>query len=63
MTYTIVIIIILHYKTMCKMLALHVISILMFISVDNYYYKVGHVNVYNLCIMCIINTHNDDIVN
>ena len=35
---------------MCKMLALHVISIRMFISVDHYNYKVGHDNVYNLCL-------------
>ena len=45
---------------MCKMLALHVISKLMFISVDHYNYKVGHVNVYNLCLST---AHNDDIVN
>ena len=42
---------------MCRMLALHVISIVMFISVDNY--KVEHADVYNLCLST---AHNDDIV-
>ena len=45
---------------MCKMLTLDAISILMFISVDHYNYKVGHDNVYNLCLSTV---HNDDIVN
>ena len=47
-------------QTMCKMLAFDDISILIFINVDHYNYKVGDDNVYNLCLST---AHNDDIVN
>ena len=42
---------------MFRMLSLRVISIIMFLSVDNY--KVEHADVYNLCLST---AHNDDIV-